>query len=882
MIITHSIDILFVCRLSLRDCELIWVKTSQTKPSVDLEQKKLFNIYKEAYNLKDCIVVLGNLYKFRSKKYKLRELPQPVPKYRPFPSVKLTIKRKENTFRVGEKKKIKTSQRTRCHVCSEKFATAVEMYAHLVKNHIEANKRTEDNDNTTLFDNTMFCPICMRQFNRQSALNAHVALHYTEDEPPPVEFKFRCHICREKFTDLSELRRHKREKHGVSGGNIPSDQALFNIAKTKKCYLCSSCDERFEELEEFARHNKEQHGLYTEVPSEDIMEIDSHNRKIQPKPPLIKIAPKLNTAPPKSVANAVTSVNTPRVYTPPVQTTTTVSSITNVNSMNSIPSVVVPQQQAQPKNTFLLATNDKGNWYILSPTNVGGTPQTVVATTDNTSLIMNNNPSMIMASTSVPMVANTHTITSNPAVILPSSVQENPVMITNNTASVMMGNSAAVVVPTPVQENPIIIANTKPNVIVKSCDDIPRQNSGSTIVARTLVCTSKSKSANVVKRIKPHASTSSTSSTQKAQSLLATVCTICNKEFTNKQQYQKHLLEHHHYYCSICSSKFSSITVLKKHVETHKSDIRAVNSSAETSTNTRVKCSYCPKIFINRKFLARHLQLTHQKTTCYVCFMEFPPEQLSKHFAVAHRKKKLDINKVNENSLLSTDIIDLDGNDMSDSDQQNETRNTDITKTTTVTTPIITVTSTPTITVTSTPTINVIPAASITVPAQEKPKIFLKNLKELMGSPEKQTQKPVEKKKPVACVDCGGTFRSADLLLEHMRQSRFKKCTQCSYYTCGVLPLNRHYDSQHRIWVYQCKCGITFNKRRDFEIHLVQIHENSKELDSEGKIKISFFTTPVECGLCGLLYSNFRLLKFHLQQQHPEHMTSDELINNAE
>lgn len=136
-------------------------------------------------------------------------------------------------------------------------------------------------------------------------------------------------------------------------------------------------------------------------------------------------------------------------------------------------------------------------------------------------------------------------------------------------------------------------------------------------------------------------------------------------------------------------------------------------------------------------------------------------------------------------------------------------------------------------------------------------------------------QKPQEKKKTVACVDCGGSFKSADLLLEHLRQSRFKKCTQCEYHTCGVLPLNRHYDSQHRIWVYQCNCGLSFNKRSDFEVHLVQVHENSKELDSDGKIKISFFTTPVQCGLCYAIYSNFRLLKFHLQTQHPEYTNKE-------
>lgn len=849
-------------------------------------------MYKERYNLKECAVVLGNIQNLNNKKYVLR-IPPP-PKVRTVKKLKLTLKRK-----VSEKKKSFKNTKSKCHLCSEKFETTIEMYAHLVKVHVDTNKKTEDDDGIITTNNKMFCPICVRSFNSQSTLNAHLIQHHNEETKITTKLKFRCHICKEKFVELADLRQHKQNQHDLPKAITEKNETLLNVAKTKKCYLCSTCDERFEKFEDFARHNKQKHDMYTGPPAETL-EIESDEA----------------TPPP-----VTTTVVTPAQ--PPVVATTAETK-------------VVPQTNP----AFLLATSDKGHWYLLSPAGMGKPHITAQPLVQSSSLVAKdtittpvvNSPSLLVtkkdagpvvmrplqvrknmtaptASTSggvnkrsdvIAVASNTGTSGVKTKVTGPVVVgtgdgvksRDAPAMIVGTSGGIVkrkttgtgdgavksrdlgtgdgiikLGEIGPVVVETndtvaktssdgiikcrdlrvKTSDDPVKITNTW-SVATETNDSIVKKEDTAFVMTGTSdgvtpvnIGTSEPVEPLAVQDnnldimaigdgvvlipTKPLVATNSpeggttTATLPPPEKTIA--CGICFKEFSSRKLYQTHLIEHE-VYCSICSNKFNSINDLTQHVETHnKPKPVPTTSSNPNNANTKVKCSYCPKIFINKKFLARHLQLTHQKTTCYVCYMEFPPEQLSKHFALAHRKKKGDVNKQPQNDGT------VNNSDNSYAEQ------TDTNK--------------------------------------EKPKIFIKDLKDLMSNTAKQ-EKAADKKKPVSCADCGGTFKTADLLLDHMRQSRFKKCTQCNYFTCGVLPLNRHYDSDHRIWVYQCTCGISFDKRSDFEVHLVQVHEHSNELDGDGKIKISFFTTPVMCGLCGVVFSNFRLLKLHLQTQHGDVM----------
>lgn len=872
--------------MTIRDCDFIWVKTSQYKPRQDPIWKKLFNINKEAYNLRDCIVVLGNINNLHGKKYVLRESPTPsfstvVSSTKTKPKFKLVIKRKDNVFKVGEKKK--TQKRKRCHFCAEKFSSTVEMYAHLVKAHVETHKKPEDNEDNSLNDTTIYCPVCVRPFSSQSALTSHLSVHTVEEETnTSASFKFRCHICKEKFTELVLLREHKKERHEVSTAPSKEDHSenddnnsLLSITKTTKCYLCSSCDERFERFEDFAHHNKEKHNLYTKSPSESLEFNKQLGKETTGPPPLAPISASV----PASVAPVPINPTPSTLIVPPA----------------------LQNQVVQSSSTFLLATSDKGNWYLLS------SPQPMVATSDKPPVVMENSNGIVVPSKSESVVsensagvepvvsvaqekrfrqikpkpvvppAEKSTVTPEPRKVqVPSKESTEP-----KTVQVPLKKSPAVLEPKTVQ----VLSQSAPEaktvqvplkksaaVLEPRTDQVPSQAAPE---AKTVqVPLKKSAAVPVLKTVKTYLKKSVVGSEAKivqapliksnesrtvqasTSNIDATIivtdeddietktvappdreqplsCGVCFSEFTNKEQYQKHVVEHQVYYCSICMDKFNSINGLKKHVETHTNEKKQKTANTgpniighTTSTlNTRVKCSYCSKIFINRKFLARHLQLSHQKTTCHVCFVEFPPEQLAKHFGAVHRKKKNVVTKPATEQSESLEKQSKPSEEPNKSDQS---------------------------------------ASEKSETNQEKPKIFIKNLKDLMGSPERHK----EKNKTLICVDCGGKFRTADLLLDHMRQARFKKCTQCNYSTCGVLPLNRHYDSEHRIWIYRCTCGVSFNKRQDFEVHLVQVHE--REVDHDGRTKVKFFTTPVQCSVCAALFSNFRLLNSHLQTQHSD------------
>lgn len=863
------IKIVFIFRLTLRDCEFIWAKISPSKRRPDHERDRLYHKYKTAYNLKQCIVILGDPQHIRNKNYVLH---RPFSRHKPQkPVAKLVIKRKDNLYKVGEQKKEKSNKR-RCHLCTEMFPSLVEMCAHLARVHVGSNKQPEDRHEGA-GEECVFCPICARSFNRQSALHAHINMYHNEPQEEATPQRFRCHICKKRFNQLSDLRRHKNEKHSdinqcllqctecpckFSKGDQLQDHmkmkhakettVLLDVVHTQNCYLCGVCDKRFEDLHEFRQH-KRQHEQTKQVTSKSLCPSETkqplvqqpvvqqqfvqqsveQQQKVVQQPvveqivvqqPLVQqkvlqqpvIQPKVVQQPvvqQKVAQQPVVQQNV--VQQPVVQQPLVQQPIMLQQPVVHQPLVEQPVvQQPVVNNMFLLASKDRG-WYILAPNNAHTQP-----------LVMSGNAAVptVIENTAAPV--------------------QNAMFIGNTMAPALK--------PTNIENTSAPIQN--PEV---------QSTSGEMVVAPTV---------NAFREIKPVPSTSAVPSvtltpfTNTTGASEKMVCSICAQEFLDKEKYTEHLAEHQVYFCSICKEKFQSLVELKTHIDNHKHQAKGANydnrkvpnsdniKRADKSNtkgvyydNTKVRCSYCPKIFINKKFLARHLQLVHQKCTCSVCFLEFPPEQLSKHYAAAHRHSGKKKNKTPTTAMkqngesASEDIVLI--NDISEEDTTPQVADHDY-------------------------------SAKEPNTSTEKPKIYLKNLKDLMMSPEKPQRATAENKKKVVCIDCGSTFKGTELLLDHMRQARFKKCTQCNYFTCGVLPLNRHYDSDHRIWLYRCFCSMTFESRRDYEMHLVKIHENSKDTDSEGQVKISFFTTPVECGLCNAVFSNFRLLKLHLVEKHSD------------
>lgn len=147
----------------------------------------------------------------------------------------------------------------------------------------------------------------------------------------------------------------------------------------------------------------------------------------------------------------------------------------------------------------------------------------------------------------------------------------------------------------------------------------------------------------------------------------------------------------------------------------------------------------------------------------------------------------------------------------------------------------------------------------------EKPKIFLKNLNELI----EPAGKDKISSKTLNCHYCGRRFVHEKTLLRHMRQARLQKCTLCNYFACNVLILEKHYDIEHPNQLYRCTyCDFVNDSRDKYNNHLIRVHENNDD-DAVGR-RATFLVVPVDCGICSLAFSNMLALKSHLNSAHNE------------
>ncbi|XP_035716009.1 zinc finger protein 570-like [Folsomia candida] len=100
--------------------------------------------------------------------------------------------------------------------------------------------------------------------------------------------------------------------------------------------------------------------------------------------------------------------------------------------------------------------------------------------------------------------------------------------------------------------------------------------------------------------------------TEHAENPVRFPCTLCEKEFKTRLQVQNHVLTHtteKPYNCATCGRSFAHVESMKRHEITH----------LEKSTLDVSKCHICPKTFLSRIGLQRHVRVVHENQRNYPC-----------------------------------------------------------------------------------------------------------------------------------------------------------------------------------------------------------------------------------------------------------------------
>lgn len=150
-----------------------------------------------------------------------------------------------------------------CTVCNKEFRYSKSMESHVFKNHPEI-----------LVD----CPICLRKFISQTALNDHQIVCTENQTPHTIEIPvknvtpnafdarishtlcYKCSTCGSVFNSLDDL-----EIHGLSCDN---DSSKDTDVKPRVGYNCRTCGKRFSSRSSLYRHKMAKHTGVQQTPNE--------------------------------------------------------------------------------------------------------------------------------------------------------------------------------------------------------------------------------------------------------------------------------------------------------------------------------------------------------------------------------------------------------------------------------------------------------------------------------------------------------------------------------------------------------------------------------------------------------------------------------------
>lgn len=206
---------------------------------MDRERKRQFDLYKNKYKLKNCLVVLSNIDKLDQNKFTIvnSRTRSRISKTRKQKNAEHALKAYyvQNFSRPAEI--IKETKKT-CHICSLQVDTIFEFYMHMKKAHL-APKTTTTPAPTTVqnVQDALYCTICSRPFTRQTALNAHMSLHNAKDSLD-LQNKLTCIICKLKCSNLEQLREHRirnhkaADKRPISNINKPQQNMSNSVRNT--------------------------------------------------------------------------------------------------------------------------------------------------------------------------------------------------------------------------------------------------------------------------------------------------------------------------------------------------------------------------------------------------------------------------------------------------------------------------------------------------------------------------------------------------------------------------------------------------------------------------------------------------------------------------
>jgi len=149
----------------------------------------------------------------------------------------------------------------RCDICNACFSRDETLQLHIKTSHCESGEYK--------------CPICEKSFSKKYHLKRHLTVHRSNDsisELIRIDVPFKCEICGMAFNKRNQIREHMVSVHNkndlfkctVCGDEFKTQHILRqHIKKThenpQKLHQCPYCDEKFARMSDLTKHKIEKH-----------------------------------------------------------------------------------------------------------------------------------------------------------------------------------------------------------------------------------------------------------------------------------------------------------------------------------------------------------------------------------------------------------------------------------------------------------------------------------------------------------------------------------------------------------------------------------------------------------------------------------------------
>lgn len=798
--------------------------------------------------MKKCVVFLGNIKNFKSSKFilhsaiercgnnKRNSVSDENPRKSSPVSKKVAIKTKSVPAADIRFQILNQSDKKTCHICTKTVNSMFELYTHLKEVHLSTNRKPKEASNTSMTNSTsavdqdaFYCPICARPFTRQVALKVHMSDHKKEDER--TKLKYRCDICWMSFPEFSELRKHKAihynskdtSKHvsvatNIRPANIVSDRlhssdTIYKITK----YRCQICSQIFNELLELQEHLKVKHDF---------------------KWPKTPISLKCSTSAVTAVLDQNQKVECSRT--------------THVQSRETTVLHRLDEQQEPVKNI----EDIKYLCYIC------------ILNFATIAELKNHQKQLHKDLGRINCGICFQQITSFESHLCPVDIHEcgicgisfvNDDYLRKHLFKHMMKKSLK----TYGKTYTCLTCNIKFNsrerwshhiALFHKEEQVLNVNRSLTQKAFTKV----NSTSLILNNSYLNSLLEATPNTRSFEKI-GTTSTLPSTECI--QEVQEHPSRGQGYYCEKCNKQFYDETSLSVHMVLHNTETGTVVSK-DVSNLPNTNCiNACGS---NDQLVTEIMVLPDEggfediksggKKDCKVMNEgsgNFQMTTLTEEHSYASAPPKQNEGDSNKNGKNDCKIISTPTEEHSYASS--------------------TIQSSSTISSIST---SEFPKSQESIGREEsgacrtinveasKPKIFLKNLSELM----EPTVNDNQHLDNLNCHYCKKQFVHKRTLLYHMKQACLQKCTLCNFFACNAGILDTHYDKDHPGQLYHCSyCDFVNVSRQGYINHLVETHEKKSPLDQG---ITSSFNVPVDCGMCNLTFSNVIVLKTHLSATH--------------